>query len=199
MTRTLAACALPSPARRRLLGGALLAAVGVPAVAHAARPARPTLLRVVPPAYRAAALAARVPPRLLYAIALQESAMGFGEHVLPWLWTLNIRGTPHRYATYADAVFALSHAVNVRHIRNVDCGPMQVNWGYHAASLGSFARALDPRTNLAVGARLLAGHYRDTGDWYLATGRYHNPADVARARAYANGVFARLDRLTEAA
>jgi hypothetical protein len=199
MTPTLGACALPSPARRRLLGGALLAAAGLPALARAARLQRPTLLRVVPPAYRAAALAARVPPRLLYGIALQESAMGFGEHVLPWLWTLNIRGTPHRYATYADAVATLSQTVDIRRIRNVDCGPMQVNWGYHAATLGSFARALEPRANLAVGAALLAGHYRDTGDWYLATGRYHNPADGARARAYANGVFARLDHLREAA
>jgi hypothetical protein len=192
--------ALPcSIGRRHFIGGALLAGLGVPSIAMA-RPLRhPPLLRVVPPAYRAAALAARVPPRLLYGIALQESAMAFGDHVLPWLWTLNIRGTPHRYASYPDAVRALSQAVTVRHIRNVDCGPMQVNWGYHSVALESFERALDPHFNLAVGAGLLAGHFRDTNDWYKATGRYHNQVDQVRAHAYANGVFQRVARLVKGA
>jgi hypothetical protein len=153
----------------------------------------------VPPAYRAAALAAKVPPRLLYGIALQESAMAFGDHVLPWLWTLNIRGTPHRYATYTDAVHALAQSVTVQKIRNVDCGPMQVNWGYHADKLLSFERALEAHVNLAVGADILAGHYRETSDWHRATGRYHNAVDQVRARTYANGVFARVAQLSEAA
>jgi hypothetical protein len=188
-----------SAGRRRFLGSALLCAFALPAVTVAARPRRRTLLREVPPAYRAAALAAHVPPRLLYGVALQESAMAFGAHILPWPWTLNIRGSAHRYAGYIDAVAALSHAVTVGRIRNVDCGPMQVNWGYHAQLLGSFARALEPHANLAAGARLLAGHYRDTGDWFAATGRYHNQADAERAHTYAASVFARVARLREAA
>ena len=121
--------------RRRFLVGGTLALVAAPLFARG----RATVLREVPPAYRGAALAARVPPRLLYAIALQESAMAFGQHVLPWLWTLNIQGTPHRYASEGDAVRALTRTVTVKRIRNVDCGPMQVNWGYHYAKLGEAA------------------------------------------------------------
>jgi hypothetical protein len=193
MTQTIAPLA-PCPTRRRLIGRALLVALCAPGLAQARRL---PVLRVVPPAYHAAATTARVPSRLLYAIALQESAMAFGDHVLPWLWTLNIRGTPHRYATYPDAVRALTNTVTVRGIRNVDCGPMQVNWGYHAALLGTFARALDARANLAAGADILAGHFRRSGDWYRATGRYHNEADTQRARVYADQVFARLRTLSE--
>jgi soluble lytic murein transglycosylase-like protein len=181
--------------RRRFLVGAALALVAGPLLA---RP-RATLLREVPPAYRGAALDARVPPRLLYAIALQESAMAFGPQVLPWPWTLNIQGTPHRYPSGTDAVGALTRTVTVKRIRNVDCGPMQVNWGYHADKLGSFERALEPRNNLAVGAAILAGHYRECGDWFIATGRYHNPVDPVRSRTYARRVFARLASLTDPA
>ena len=185
--------------RRRFLGGVLLAGLSLPSVSTLARTRRVPLLTVVPPAYRDAAVAARIPPRLLYGIALQESAMAFGDHVLPWLWTLNIRGTPHRYATYKDAVLALTQTVTHQKIRNVDCGPMQVNWGYHAEQLLTFERALDAHINLAVGATILAGHFRATNDWHKATGRYHNPGDSVRARRYADGVFARVTQLTEAA
>lgn len=179
--------------RRRFLVGGALALVAGPLFARS----RATVLREVPPAYRAAALAARVPPRLLYAIALQESAMAFGQHVLPWLWTLNIRGTPHRYASAGDAVRALTRTVTVKRIRNVNCGPMQVNWGYHYDKLGSFDRALDPYHNLAVGAAILSAHYRDCGDWFVAAGRYHNQVDLVRSRHYAQRVFARLPGLTD--
>ena len=78
-----------------------------------------------------AAVRAGIPPRLLYGVALQESAMLWGEKVLPWLWTLNVRGTPHRYATYDDGVRALTNWVTVQKVRNVDCGPMQINWRWH--------------------------------------------------------------------
>ena len=182
--------------RRRFLGGVLLAGLSLPTLA---RSKRVPLLTVVPPAYRDAAVAARIPPRLLYGIALQESAMAFGDHVLPWLWTLNIRGTPHRYATYKDAVLALTQTVTLKKIRNVDCGPMQVSWRYHADKLLTFERAMDAHINLAVGATILARHYRATRDWHQATGRYHNEVDTVRARRYADGVFARVAKLTEAA
>lgn len=176
--------------------GCGLAALSSPANA---RPRRGQLLRQVPPAYRDAAIRAGIPPRLLYGVALQESAMLWGERVLPWLWTLNVSGTPHRYATYEDGVRALTNWVTVQRIRNVDCGPMQVNWRWHGDKLQSFAKALDAHNNLAVGASILASHYRDSGNWFVAAGRYHHPTDVARANAYAQGVFRRIELLQEAA
>ena len=186
-----------NPRRRAFLAaaGCGLAVLASPA---SARPRR-QLLRQVPPAYHDAAIRAGIPPRLLYGVALQESSMLWGERVLPWLWTLNVSGIPHRYATYADGVRALTNWVTVQRIRNVDCGPMQVNWRWHGDKLQSFARAMDAHINLAVGASILAGHYRDSGNWFVAAGRYHHPTDVARANAYAQGVFRRIEQFQEAA
>lgn len=183
----------PNPLRRRYLLGAL-GCIAAPAVF--ARSAK-RLVRVVPPAYCRAALAYGVPPRLHYAVAMQESAMLFNDAVLPWLWTLNVRGTPHRYATYGDGCRALELWVTRHGITNVDCGPMQINWHYHSDKLGTFAQAMDPTHNLNVGASILARHYAATGDWYAAVGRYHSEADPARARTYASGVFARMAQLQD--
>jgi hypothetical protein len=167
-------------------------AITVPALA---RRGTAHLVDTVPAAYTTAAARAQVPARLLYGIALQESAMLWGEKVLPWLWTLNVQGTPHRYATYKDSVRALNHVVHVRGVRNVDCGPMQVNWRWHSDQLGSVSAAMDARHNLAVGASILARHFRETKDWFIATGRYHNEADRSRAQQYARSVYERLPRL----
>jgi soluble lytic murein transglycosylase-like protein len=72
---------------------------------------------------------------------------------------------------------------------------MQVNWRYHQRRLQSFARALDPYPNIAVGAAILREHFDATGDWFKAVGRYHHPSNTARANAYARSVFARLPRI----
>lgn len=124
--------------------------------------------------------------------------MMWGDAVLPWLWTLNVAGTPHRYATYTDGVRALTHWVAVRGIRNVDCGPMQVNWRWHSDKLETFQSAMDAHHNLAVGAALVAQHYRDSNDWFVAAGRYHHPTDTARAQTYARGVWRRIAQLEAA-
>lgn len=194
---------LADPLSHRSTRRAFLAAAGAaladalwPAAAAAATP-RPRRPRIVPPAYGYAARQAGVPPRLLYGVALQESAMLFGGHVLPWLWTLNVAGIPHRYATYPDGVRALAYWVGERGIRNVDCGPMQVNWRWHSDKLRTFAQALEANNNLAVGASILAAHYRETGDWFTAAGHYHHPSDQQRARDYAIGVFQRVSTLHE--
>lgn len=189
---------LPTPNRRGFLvaAGCAMAMMAMPAFA---RPRASKLLLDVPPAYHNAALRAGVPPRLLYGIALQESKMLFGERVLPWLWTLNVAGRPHRYETYGDGVRALTHWVRTRGIRNVDCGPMQVNWRWHGDKLQSFEKALDAHYNLAVGASILATHYRDSGDWVVAAGRYHHPTDTTRAANYAKAVFRRIPMLREVA
>lgn len=183
----------PVKARREFLrfGCAAALTVGHRPVSALTRRVGRTQIQVVPPAYVRAATSAQVPARLLYAIALQESAMAFGDQVLPWPWTLCVRGTPLRYATYRDAVRCLAYAVE-HGIRNVDCGPMQINWNYHSEKLGTYEQALDAYRNLAIGAFILSQQYAKTQDWHKATGAYHNMADAARAINYANGVFARL-------
>ena len=183
-------------ARRRLLGAfAALALSGLPVVAGAARPK--ALYPPVPPAYRAAALRLGIPPLILYGVALQESAMRWGARALPWPWTLNIRREPHRYDSYRAALAALRGAI-ARGVRNVDCGAMQVNWGYHRARLLSPEKALDPWHNLAVGAHILVEQRAGRSSWFEAVGAYHAPNHRARAERYARSVFQRIKGVADA-
>ena len=81
----------------------LLATGGWPLVALARE--------VPPPAYRLAAHRADVPAAVLYAVALQESGATLRGRLIPWPWTLNVAGTPQRYATRAAACAGLRRAL----------------------------------------------------------------------------------------
>ena len=184
-----APAAVSAPRRTLLRAGAALLASALPGLALAARkPIYPP----VPPAYRDAAARLGIPPTIVYGVALQESALRWGGHALPWPWTLNIRQRPQRFDTYPDALAALKAALG-RGVRNVDCGCMQVNWGYHQHRLLSPERALDPWHNLAVGARLLADQRAERSGWFEAAGAYHSPNDADRARRYARAVYRRIE------
>ena len=179
--------------RRSLLIGLGCLAAGQVSVARQSRdPA------AIPSAYSMVAREVGVPPAVLYGVALQESSFLFshaGERrSLPWPWTLNVAGSPARLATRSQAEERLRAALGSG-IRNVDVGPMQVNWRYHEERLRSVRRALDPYWNLRVGAELLAMHYAASRDWHVAVGRYHSPSDTRRAARYAGQVFDRLGRL----
>ena len=164
--------------------------------ASMARPSRNPA--AIPSAYSMVAREAGVPPAVLYGVALQESSLLFslaGERrSLPWPWTLNVAGSPARLATRSQAEERLRAALRSG-IRNVDVGPMQVNWRYHEERLGSVRRALDPFWNLRVGAELLRTHYAASRDWHVAVGHYHAPSNFRRAARYAELVFDRLGRL----
>lgn len=186
-----------SAARRaflaRLCQGGLLAAV--PALAFGRERTR-VVYPPVPPAYHIVARSLALPPKLLFAIAIQESVMRWGALALPWPWTLNVRRNPRRYQRYREAVAELKRVL-AQGVRNVDCGPMQVNWHYHADKLRTPELALDPWHNLRVAGAILLARRRSASDWFDATGAYHSPGDPARASRYARSVFARMERIPD--
>lgn len=149
-----------------------------------------------PRAYERTGKRFNVAPWLLYGIALQESRMAFGPRVLPYPWTLCVRGTGKRYRDYGQTLAALQDYVD-RGVTNVDCGAMQVNWHWHHDKLGSFARALDPYLNLAVGAAIVRGHYEARRSWHKAVALYHTGSDATAATRSRGDRYARqaLDRL----
>lgn len=183
------------PSKRRFSAGLALLLISPAAFAAPRRAVS------IPPGYVAVADEFRIPPAVLYGVALQESVMLFGEPrrrtALPWPWTLNIAGTPARLPTRAGAEQRLRAALHAG-IDSVDIGPMGINWRYHKHRLLSVERSLDPYWNLRVGAGLLAGHFADCADWTEAVGRYHSPANKARAAKYSALVFERLRRLGHA-
>lgn len=148
-----------------------------------------------PPAYQLAAHDADIPSTVLFAIALRESGIHVRGRLLPWPWTLNIAGTPYRFATRQTACHALLQALTQNDAKRVDAGLGQTNLGYHGQRFTSPCEALDPYQNLAVTAALLREHHAATGDWVSAAGRYHRPAGGKPAARYRAGFSRQLERL----
>lgn len=137
-----------------------------------------------PPAYQLIASKAGIPSTVLFSIALQESGTALRGRTVPWPWTLNVAGTPQRFADRRQACAALQHALRQHHPKRIDVGLGQTNLGYHTDRYATPCDALDPRTNLEVTADLLREHYAVTSDWIAAAGRYHLPAGGAPAARY---------------
>ena len=148
-----------------------------------------------PPAYQLAAHDANVPSSVLFAIALQESGTHLRGRLLPWPWTLNIVGRPHRFATRQAACQTLLQALARHDAKRIDVGLGQTNLGYHGQRFSSPCEALDPYRNLAVTAALLQEHHATSGDWVSAAGRYHRPAGGTPAARYRAGFSQQLERL----
>lgn len=148
-----------------------------------------------PPAYQLAAHNADIPSMVLFAIALQESGIRVRGRLLPWPWTLNIAGTPYRFATRQAACHALLQALARHNAKRVDAGLGQTNLGYHGQRFSSPCEALDPYRNLAVTAALLREHHVAADNWVLAAGRYHRPAGGAPAARYRADFSRQLERL----
>lgn len=148
----------------------------------------------LPPAYAIAGHRMGVPPLIVYGVALQESKMLFGEHALPYPWTLGLSGEPRRFPSYQQAVADLIATVR-KGTTNVDCGLMQVNWHWHYKRLVNGWSALDPYRNILVAAQLLREHFDVSRNWFDAVGRYHHPSDRNRANFYATSVFGRIPQI----
>ena len=152
--------------------------------------------RELPPAaYQQIARQAGIPAEILYAIALQESALPLRGQLRPWPWTLNVAGRPLRFANQPAACQALHQALSTTVPTRIDIGLTQINWGYHGQRFTSPCTALHPTRNLRVAAQLLREQHRHSGDWLQAAGHYHRPAGGAPAARYRQGVARHLARL----
>ena len=147
----------------------------------------------IPPGYLHVARMKRVPAPVLYAVALQESQMRFGNNVLPYPWTLNIQGMPKRFDSYRAALAALVDCLQMGTLL-VDIGLLQICWLYHRSKLRSPARALNPYRNMEVAAELLHDHFKKSGSWFRAVANYHN-AEPAIGVPYATSVFRHLGQI----
>ena len=138
---------------------------------------------------------AGIPAEVLYAVALQESALPLRGQLRPWPWTLNVAGRPLRFASQPAACQALHRALATTPPTRIDIGLAQINWGYHGQRFASPCAALQPTRNLRVATQLLREQHRRSGDWLRAAGHYHRPAGGAPAARYRQGVARHLARL----
>ena len=150
---------------------------------------------VPPPAYQIAAHRAGIPSAVLYAVALQESGLQRDGRLVPWPWTLNVAGVPHRFSSRAKACAGLQKALWEAPHTRVDVGLGQINLGYQKHRYPQPCDLLDPYRNLAIAAEILREQHTDGEDWLLAIGRYHRPAGGVAAARYRSSVHKHLQRV----
>ncbi len=160
--------------RQRLFGAfAVLGMLALTPPARAAVTATPSGLCET--ATASAEYAARLPARLLGAIAVVESGRldGATGRVRPWPWTINAEGIGQFFATKAQAIAAVT-ALQARGVRSIDVGCMQVNLMFHPDAFASLDLAFDPTTNARYAARFLNALYAEGHDWPRAIAAYHS-------------------------
>lgn len=132
-----------------------------------------------------------VDPVLLYAVALAESATPSGTNqVTPWPYALRADTEAHYPQDAQSASALLTTLMEAESARTLDVGLMQINLHWHGHRVDNSADLLDGRTNLNVGAQILAEAMASAPqDRALGIGRYHSWRDD-RARWYGNRVLA---------
>jgi Transglycosylase SLT domain len=145
-------------------------------------------------AVTSAEYAAQLPPRMLGAISLTEAGRldQASGRVRPWPWTINAEGEGRFFETREQAVAAV-RALQVRGVRSIDVGCLQVNLMYHGQAFSTLEEAFDPPANAAYAARFLNALYSDGKDWARAIAFYHSQTPGPGA-AYRTLVMARWQR-----
>lgn len=151
--------------RAWLLSASLMQSISVPA------------LESLPVAYQIISDAYRVPPDILYAVALTESGRLYRGTHLPWPWALNIDGRSIYCRSQEEALARIEQALVLK--KAVDVGVMQISWRWHWYRFASAAQMLTPIHNLKVGAAILREQFEITSQWWVAVGRYHDPGQDA--------------------
>ena len=151
----------------------------------------------IPVQYRHSAIAAGVPYKILYAIALAESNNPTDKSFSPWPWTLNVAGKPRYFDSKREALAHLKQALSTG-VRNIDICVGQINYKYNNHLVPDIDKALDLEPCLRAATTVLlrelnyCEHKLDRLDWWCAVERYHSPgksgAQRQRAIAYAGRV-----------
>lgn len=151
-----------------------------------------------PPAYSIVAKRSGVPVNVLFAVALQESAVTLRGQSIPWPWTLNIAGQARYFTSQAVACHALQIALVEVPDYRIDAGLTQINLRHQRRFYRHPCDLLQPQKNLEIAATILREQYRAGENWLSAAGRYHRPAGGPIAARYRHRIAQRLDQLAVA-
>lgn len=133
----------------------------------------------------------QIPENMLQAIAQVESGVwdNASKSTLPWPWTANYGGTGKFFSSRQELLEWLQE-MDLRSIKSIDVGCMQVNLYYHSHAFSSREQAVDPRQNVEYAARFLREKYDETKNWFEAVGAYHSKT-YGVGSEYASKVMAR--------
>lgn len=134
---------------------------------------------------------AGVPSRLLHAVSLIESGRYDKESraTSAWPWTINAEGAGQYFPTKEEAVAAV-RKLQVRGVKSIDVGCMQVNLMHHPNAFPSLEAAFDPVANVRYAAAFLTDLRETTQSWEQAVAHYHS-ATPARGGPYRDKVLAK--------
>jgi len=134
----------------------------------------PTAAGLCEPAIVMAERDLNLPSRVLFAIAEVESGrLDASGVVRPWPWTINAEGRGEFFASKADAIAAV-RALQLKGVRSIDVGCMQVNLMHHPNAFASLDEAFEPSHNALYAARFLNALYGASGSWLQAVAAYHS-------------------------
>lgn len=152
-------------------------------------------VQAAPEVYRRVEVANGIPESLLYAMALTESGLTITDsQYVPWPWTLNVGGQARYFRTRKKAWIYLQAAKKSGQ-KNIDIGPVQVNWKWNGHRFSNTWSSLDPLNNIEVAAQILVECKQRKGDWVKAVGCYHSPSNQDRAMAYTSRVYKQWEKL----
>lgn len=114
-----------------------------------------------------------IPDNVLLGIGLQEAGTRVNKQLTVWPWAINAEGKGRLHDTKASAMAWVAQQLNDG-MRSIDIGCMQINLRWHPSAFSSLAEGFDPKVNVDYAARLLKRHYKETGNWRIAAGRYHS-------------------------
>ncbi|WP_052465130.1 hypothetical protein [Geoalkalibacter subterraneus] len=120
-----------------------------------------------------AAQSRRLDPYLLYAISLVESGrVGEDGLVRPAPYAVYGAGPAINHPDHESAARDLQE--RMKRSKNVNLGAMQINLYWHGSRVDTPEDLLDFKTNVDIGAQILAEAYRSHSDKDIAVGRYYS-------------------------
>lgn len=114
-----------------------------------------------------------IPDNILLGIGLQEAGTRVNKQLTVWPWAINAEGKGRLHNTKASAIVWVARQLDGG-MRSIDIGCMQINLRWHPNAFTSLTEGFDPKVNVDYAARLLIMHYKETGNWRKAAGRYHS-------------------------
>lgn len=114
-------------------------------------------------------------PKLLYAIALQETRSLDEGMAKPRPWVIRHRDTVYEFDSYWEAAGKLDELLAYNAApKTIDVGIMQINLGWHGHRVEQPMELLIPAINISIADQILSEAQSSTSDAIVGIGRYHS-------------------------
>lgn len=139
---------------------------------------------VIPKGYHVFAEQYKVPVKLLYAVAMNESLHPTShKRAIPWPWTANVDGKSYRFNS-REELYNFSNELISTGKRSIDICASQINWYWNHKRFKNLYEATDPAVCLETSAKILSENHTKTNNWIMAAAIYHNPSSKAKQQRY---------------